>query len=424
MSVHKYILFFICLFGSQLNAGFIAGTIIKTTQGYIPIEMIVEGDQVCSYNTEKNVFEFYAVTHINQKKVTHLKSIAVDQAIIITDTEQQFYLCNEEKWINALDLQPGMQLQSYLNKKLCISEVKDFFINAIIYELTVECNHNFCVTTHELVAHNFVIAIPILVFGSGKIALATGAFKAFVLGAGTALGYIAISKMIGASLDENMDLSHVNFESSDPFAQKGGIYEVEKQTHGPRAGQGCITGVHDTSTSFPKKPCVQPLSGTTELTCGTGNEKSLIYGDYVGKQSSEILPQDAVFEKRCIISDPKLLSELEQKENGFAELDLNAVKEQAALYKKNSQPKAPDPNGAQAPGLPEEKHGFEPPKNWDGKKVRHPDNGRIGWPDKYGYIWVPSGPFGHGGAHWDVQDPDGRSYDNVYPSGHIRPGRK
>lgn len=47
----------------------------------------------------------------------------------------------------------------------------------------------------------------------------------------------------------------------------------------------------------------------------------------------------------------------------------------------------------------------------------------IGWPDKNGVIWFPTGPKGHGGAHWDRQYPNG-DYDNVYPGGHIRAGTK
>lgn len=33
-------------------------------------------------------------------------------------------------------------------------------------------------------------------------------------------------------------------------------------------------------------------------------------------------------------------------------------------------------------------------------------------------------PTGHGGPHWDVQYPDGKTYNNVYPGGKIRPGRR
>lgn len=80
-----------------------------------------------------------------------------------------------------------------------------------------------------------------------------------------------------------------------------------------------------------------------------------------------------------------------------------------------------DGSGAQAPGIPTEKDGFVPSKNWDGKKRRHPINGKVGWPDKKGNIWVSTGPgpLAHGGPHWDVQTPDGMA-KNVYPGGRVR----
>lgn len=75
------------------------------------------------------------------------------------------------------------------------------------------------------------------------------------------------------------------------------------------------------------------------------------------------------------------------------------------------------PTDAQAPGKPTEKDGFIPKKNWDGKKVKHRRG--YGWLDEKGSIWIPTGPNGHGGPHWDVQHPDG-SYDNIRPGGKVR----
>lgn len=79
---------------------------------------------------------------------------------------------------------------------------------------------------------------------------------------------------------------------------------------------------------------------------------------------------------------------------------------------------------AQAPGKPTEKDGFIPKKNWDGEKVPNPNGPGCGWPDRAGNVWVPSGPKGHGGPHWDVQRPGkGKRYANIMPGGHER-GKK
>ncbi|MBP9765008.1 hypothetical protein KBD08_01605 [Candidatus Babeliales bacterium] len=74
-------------------------------------------------------------------------------------------------------------------------------------------------------------------------------------------------------------------------------------------------------------------------------------------------------------------------------------------------------NDAQAPGKPTEKDGFIPKKNWDGKKVRHPKTGVVGWPDEKGNAWTATGKgsLAHGGPHWDVTSKNGKRHWNVMP---------
>ena len=74
-----------------------------------------------------------------------------------------------------------------------------------------------------------------------------------------------------------------------------------------------------------------------------------------------------------------------------------------------------------APGIPTDKEGYIPPKNWDGKLVKTGKG--YGYPDEKGNVWVPTGLAGslsgttgpaHGGPHWDVQSKDGK-HINIYP---------
>ncbi|WP_089726416.1 RHS repeat-associated core domain-containing protein [Candidatus Thiosymbion oneisti] len=58
---------------------------------------------------------------------------------------------------------------------------------------------------------------------------------------------------------------------------------------------------------------------------------------------------------------------------------------------------------------------YEPPKNWNGKKVKNPNGSGSGWPDKKGRVWQPTDHKGKAhGPHWDVQSPGG-GYTNIYP---------
>ena len=72
---------------------------------------------------------------------------------------------------------------------------------------------------------------------------------------------------------------------------------------------------------------------------------------------------------------------------------------------------------------PQEKDGYIPSK--EGPVEGKTKDGKKGWKDKNGNIWVPvptGSPEAHGGGHWDVQSPKG-GYTNVYPGGKIRGGK-
>lgn len=72
---------------------------------------------------------------------------------------------------------------------------------------------------------------------------------------------------------------------------------------------------------------------------------------------------------------------------------------------------------------PTESDGYRAPKG--GPKKGKTKDGKTGWRDKNGNIWVPApsgSPNAHGGGHWDVHRGDGKGYTNVYPGGKKRPG--
>lgn len=79
-------------------------------------------------------------------------------------------------------------------------------------------------------------------------------------------------------------------------------------------------------------------------------------------------------------------------------------------------------NYMRAPWQPTENDRFFPDKKWDGKTRKHPKTGQVGYPDRKGNIWVPTGENpsrAHGKPHWDVIDKDGNC-TNVLPGGIVR----
>ncbi len=73
---------------------------------------------------------------------------------------------------------------------------------------------------------------------------------------------------------------------------------------------------------------------------------------------------------------------------------------------------------------PTEADGYIAPRN--GPRSGKTADGKRGWVDKNGNIWVPApdgSPQAHGGGHWDVERPDGNGYTNRYPGGKERAGK-
>ncbi len=102
------------------------------------------------------------------------------------------------------------------------------------------------------------------------------------------------------------------------------------------------------------------------------------------------------------------------------EYGLSFKSKEVASFIESNKKESDNNHGAQAPGKPTENDGFIPKKNWDGKKVKHPKTGQVGWPDERGDVWVPTGvgPLAHRGPHWDVIDKKGK-HRNVLPGGKI-----
>ena len=92
--------------------------------------------------------------------------------------------------------------------------------------------------------------------------------------------------------------------------------------------------------------------------------------------------------------------------------------------KPNARPKDEKGRPIVSPGeVPTEEDGYHAPKGKPQKGKTK--DGKKGWKDKNGNIWVPvstGSREAHGGGHWDVNRGDDKGYVNVYPGGHIRPG--
>ena len=194
---------FLTIFFAQ--AGFVKGTVVKTASGFVPIDELNIGDEVYCFDMHSDELLLRTITDVSRHEVSYLLYIQTNGTHIIVDAQQPFYLPVEEAWCYAEDLQLSMVLLSCDQQRILVQNVNEVCINALVYDITVDELHNFCVTIDGIVVHNFFwVAIP-LTLSLSKIAYSLGvAVVAYAC-------YDFVQKNTGASNDLNIDLSNADF---------------------------------------------------------------------------------------------------------------------------------------------------------------------------------------------------------------------
>ena len=154
-----------------LHAGFISETPIKISHGYTPIRLLDLHNRAYAPDLKNNSFE-ESITHIAKEAISRFTIIVVEGETIYATDDQKFYLAQEQCWCQAQNLRIGQLLLKQNGDSVRVDSVQIVESDEplIFYDITVQKYHTFCVTKHDIVAHNFVIVIPILTWGGGAAA--------------------------------------------------------------------------------------------------------------------------------------------------------------------------------------------------------------------------------------------------------------
>lgn len=148
-----------------LSDGFIAGTLIKTPTGYKTVENLTINDEVISFDCQKKIFLNDVVVNIEIKHSPTLQKISYLNRIVLCDTGQKFYCKIEDEftWKKSALIQAN-ELLKFSSEKPTLINIDTETLNtpSLVYVLSTKKYHNFLVTEHDLLAHNFVLSIPIL----------------------------------------------------------------------------------------------------------------------------------------------------------------------------------------------------------------------------------------------------------------------
>jgi len=136
------------------SACFIDGTLIKTKNGYIPIENIKIGDSVYSFDTETNTIGLSIVNNNLKKEVTEFYEITTEKEKIIVTSEHPFFVVNKG-WIKVKDLKISDLLKSsILGFSLKILNIEMLTGKINVYNIEVSGHHNYFITKSEILVHN------------------------------------------------------------------------------------------------------------------------------------------------------------------------------------------------------------------------------------------------------------------------------
>ena len=151
-----YFLFFLLLLPRlAISSGFAEDTLVKTPTGYCCIGQISPGDEVITFDYERGRY----VTNCVGKVVSHTSErcirVVVADVVIVTDYDQRFYSSNNNCWLSFSEVTLNDQSKTLFTSEQ-IDSVLPIKEPIVLFDLVVETNHNFCVTTHDIIVHNLV----------------------------------------------------------------------------------------------------------------------------------------------------------------------------------------------------------------------------------------------------------------------------
>ena len=218
LNITKLIYFLSLIFSfnsTQLYAeGFLAGTLVKTSVGYVPIEQLKIGDSVLSYDFSECCVVESKVVQVTRRQASMCIQLFLNNQKVYTDQAQRFYAIKDHKmgWVFAKDFTREFLLHNS-NSDLVplganLEKLQTGLEQVDVYSLTVAQYHNFFVSEQDVLVHNVGFVIPILTI-TFKGAIEWVSFAAAASAIGTWL--------FGEALERNgVDTSNVRLEIKGP----------------------------------------------------------------------------------------------------------------------------------------------------------------------------------------------------------------
>ena len=143
------------LIDSGVFVCFIAGTLVATQAGLVPIEDIKPGDWVWATNEKTGETELKEVVNSFVRESNELVHITVNGEKITTTPTHPFWV-PQKGWTAAIELRAGDRLQLLNGEYVVVEQVQHEILEApvTVYNFEVEDFHTYYVTDSAILVHN------------------------------------------------------------------------------------------------------------------------------------------------------------------------------------------------------------------------------------------------------------------------------
>ncbi len=137
----------------RLRVCFPAGTIVSTPTGPKSIESVREGDEVYAFDFDTGEVVVRKVKTTFHREAAELLQLYVGGELIEATRSHPFWVVGTG-WVEAADLQVGMRLSGITGSMEVISHIGGRSEPVAVYNLEVDSEHNYFVSSKALLVHN------------------------------------------------------------------------------------------------------------------------------------------------------------------------------------------------------------------------------------------------------------------------------
>lgn len=206
------VLCYVFLCGHLLFPSIISGSLIKTNNGFTPVESITIGSNIIGYDGISLIN--VTVTHISKTTTETIIIITTDEGCIYAAPTQLFYNPACKTWIAAQSITTNTTLFNvHANHCSCLNVETISVPPTDVYHISTTNPHNFFVTEQVLLTHN---TFPVIII---SLAWLLGEGIKF---AGLSIGAAALGSYVGIELYNKHKQSNTAFGISPQISTCGG----------------------------------------------------------------------------------------------------------------------------------------------------------------------------------------------------------